>query len=244
MNSTIAIVQVRMNSQRLPGKALMPLAGLPLLQMLLLRLGRAKSVDRLVVATSTAQNDDTVASMCKEMDIACVRGSEDDVLGRFIYALEEHPATSAVRVCADNPLTDPALVDDLIKHFYRGDFDYAYNNLPECGYPDGVGAEIVSAKILRQVAHETQEPHAREHVTLHIKRHPSEFRIGRISAPEHLHHPEIRLDVDYPEDLRFLRTFCEVLPPASMPFWTTAEFIAAAESYPEIMQLRNHSILT
>ncbi len=242
MLDTIAIVQVRMNSQRLPGKALMPLAGLPLLQMLLLRLGKAKSVDRLVVATSTAQNDDALASMCKEMKIACVRGSESDVLGRFIYALEEHPATAAVRICADNPLTDPELVDDLIKHFYRGNFDYAYNNFPECGYPDGVGAEIVSAKILRQVAHKAQEPQDREHVTLYIKRHAGEFRIGRISTPAHLHRPEIRLDVDHPEDLRFLRTLCEVLPPASMPFWTTAEIIATVDKFPEIMRLRNHSM--
>jgi spore coat polysaccharide biosynthesis protein SpsF (cytidylyltransferase family) len=238
MSRTIAIIQVRMNSERLPGKAVMPVAGLPLLQMVVTRVRRAQAVERVVVATSTSASDDTIAALCEEIGVACIRGSESDVLDRFAQTLMRFPATAVVRICADNPFTDPALVDDLIRQYHRGNFDYAYNNLPDCGYPDGVGAEIVGAEVLLRLSEAALEPQDREHVTLHLKRHPKKYQILMAAAPSHLHRPEIRLDIDYPEDLRSVRALCEALPIQGLPYWPTAEIISAADKHPEVLRLR------
>jgi spore coat polysaccharide biosynthesis protein SpsF len=227
-----------MNSERLPGKAVMPVAGLPLLQMIVTRVRRAQAVERVVVATSMLPSDDTIAALCEEIGVSCVRGSERDVLDRFAQTLMRFPATAVVRICADNPFTDPALVDELVRQYQRGNFDYAYNNLPECGYPDGVGAEIIDAEALLRLSEAPLEPQDREHVTLHVKRHPKQYCIRRITAPAPLHRPEIRLDVDYPEDLRSVRALCEVMPIKALPYWTTAEIIAAVEKHPEILRMR------
>lgn len=228
-----------MNSHRFPGKAMERLAGRPLLQLLLQRVRRATAIDRLVVATSTGQGDNAIQDLCEPMGVTCVRGSEDDVLGRFMQVLDAHPAEAVIRICADNPLTDPELLDDLADHFHRGQFDYAYNNLPECGYPDGVGAEIISGPLLRQIALEAHEGPDREHVTLFVKRHRKQFRTMALQAPTTLGRPDIRLDVDYPEDFRCMQSLCAVLPSRQAPYWSTADIIAAVDGHPRILQLRH-----
>jgi spore coat polysaccharide biosynthesis protein SpsF len=183
--------------------------------------------------------DDAIEQLVQQMSLECVRGSETDVLGRFMQALEQFPSQAVVRVCADNPLTDPEQVDALVKFFWDKGCDYAYNNRPECGLPDGVGAEVVLADALRRVDQEATLAKYREHVTLYIIDHPDLFRIAQLKAPKHLWFPDIRLDVDYQEDLNFLQRLCELLPADLAPFWTVADIIKVVKGMPDILKLRH-----
>ena len=131
----VAVVQARMTSRRLPGKVLTPLAGSPVLGLVVGRLRRATRIDEVVVATSTDPSDDPVAAWCAQPGIRCHRGSLDDVLDRFLGAARASGATHVVRITADCPLIDPDLVDRVIAQALAEDLDY-------CGlageFPDGL----------------------------------------------------------------------------------------------------------
>jgi spore coat polysaccharide biosynthesis protein SpsF len=144
-----------------------------------------------------------------------------------------------VRICADNPLTDPEQVDTLVEYFENGGYDYAYSNRPECGLPCGVGAEVISASALRLVHNTATSAQHREHVTLYVLDHPAIFKIGALMAPPALRYPEFRLDVDYEEDLAFLESICALLNQAPEANWTTREIVELLLVRPELLMLRS-----
>lgn len=231
-----------MGSTRLPGKSLRPLAGRTILGLLLERLRGCRELDAVVVATSTRSIDDSIANLAESHGVPCVRGSEEDVLARFNQALSEMPAESVVRICADNPLTDPEQVDALVRFFHGRACDYAYNNRPECGLPSGLGAEIVSAGVLRRLHERVTMAVDREHVTLAILRQPNLFKIETLTAPPALSYPELRLDVDCEEDLTRLDCICRLLRPGAEPHWATSELIDLLRARPELLGTRRHDV--
>jgi spore coat polysaccharide biosynthesis protein SpsF len=239
MLKTLAVVQVRMGSSRLPGKSLRPLIGRTVLGLLLERLKRARKLDAIVVATSDRAVDNPIVSLAAQYGVQSVRGSEGDVLDRFQHAVFKVPAQMVVRICADNPLTDPEQVDTLVEYFENGGYDYAYSNRPECGLPCGVGAEVISASALRLVHNTATSAQHREHVTLYVLDHPAIFKIGALMAPPALRYPEFRLDVDYEEDLAFLESICALLNQAPEANWTTREIVELLLVRPELLMLRS-----
>lgn len=204
----VALVQARLGSTRFPGKMLAPLGGQPLLAWVLKRLQRSQRIDRLVLATSTEPRDQALIALARSLDVATFTGSESDVLGRFAVAALEHQADTVVRVCADNPFIDAAVVDQLIDFYATNDCDYACNHLDRLGsrFADGFGAEILGAPLLQQLDRETSDARHREHVTIALWDHAERYRLVAPAAPPSLAHPELRFDVDRPEDLAALET--------------------------------------
>ena len=232
MFRTIGIVQARMGSTRFPGKCLEPLwDGKSLLEIVLMRVRRAKALDLVVLATSDRSNDDELVPIAECLGIPVFRGAEQDVLSRFLGALKSFPAEAIVRICADNPLVDPVEIDNLVKFFRQSQpCDYACNDDKlDCGLPDGVGTEIFSSRTLKRLD-EIVSGELREHVANYAARHPDEFRLGRLEAQGSLKRPKIRLDVDYPEDLEFIRRLTERMEPKNAPYWTALEAIEAYDS--------------
>ena len=200
MNTAI-VVQARMGSSRLPGKVLKDIAGRPMLSYQIERLRRVKRAERIVVATTDQPADDAVERFCQKEKIACVRGSEHDVLARYHLAIERFPADVVVRITADCPLIDPAIVDEAIAAYEP---DYVSNML-ETTYPYGMAVEVFSAQALREAHREAKDPAEREHVTPFIYRHPERYRLRSLTmAPNLSHH---RWTVDTPEDLAAFRKF-------------------------------------
>jgi len=119
MGSTVAIIQARMGSSRLPGKMMMELAGTPIIEWVVRRVQGAALLDDIIVATSDADIDDGLALIAKNLGVQVFRGSEANVLDRFIKAAEYCEADTIVRICADNPLIDPGEIDRLIKFYNR-----------------------------------------------------------------------------------------------------------------------------
>ena len=157
--TTLCVIQARMGSTRLPGKVLADLGGRPMLAFMLARVAPlvGRGVEEVVVATSDGAIDEPVAEVARAAGVAAVRGSEHDVLGRYLLALEDHPADTVVRLTADCPLTDPALVSEVLALHRRAGADYTSNTLIRT-FPDGLDVEVMAAAALRTAAAEARRP--------------------------------------------------------------------------------------
>lgn len=196
---TIAIIQARMSSTRLPGKVLMPLLGEPMLARVVNRVRRA-IVDDVVVATTDGESDQVLADLCASRGWPCFRGSLNDVLDRYYRAAQNHRADIIVRVTSDCPLIEPAIIDDVVRKFQESQdsVDYAANVLPPRTFPRGLDVETFSFETLETAWRDDDNPAWREHVTPFIYRHPDRFRLLRVAAEAD--YSNFRWTVDTPED--------------------------------------------
>lgn len=192
----LVVVQARAASTRLPGKALKPLAGVPMLSYLLRRLQAGALDATLCLATTTRSDDDALAALASGLGASVVRGEEEDVLARYLLCLDRFPAAGAVRVTADNPFTSLEILRLALEGLTLG-ADYV--GLPE-GCPYGVGVDAFRADTLRGVAATASDPAEREHINLHIVRHPERYGIHIPTIPQTWRRPDIRLTVDTAED--------------------------------------------
>jgi spore coat polysaccharide biosynthesis protein SpsF len=213
----VCLVQARMGSRRFPGKMMADLCGHPVLHWVLTRLARARRIDRLILATTRESDDDALVALARDHGVDIHRGSTDDVLDRFAAAARTVGAETVVRVCADNPLVAPEVVDAAIEAFADSRPDYAFNHVPRLGLDivDGLGAEVLDAGLLANLADRATEPMEREHVTKFIWDRADEFRILAVTCRSDWRADgrPIRLDVDRPADLEFLRHLCRGMTP-------------------------------
>ncbi len=203
---TVAVIQARMGSSRLPGKMLLSLKGEPLIKWVVERVKLSALVDELIVAIPNSEKDDLLYAYLKTLSVSVFRGSEENVLDRFYAAALQANATTVVRVCADNPLIAPTEIDNLISFFTKHPCDYCYNHIPNKNkYPDGLGAEILSMELLSKIRREATSQRNLEHCLTYITDNPGDFKIETFDPADiRLHHPEIKLDVDTLEDLQLL----------------------------------------
>jgi spore coat polysaccharide biosynthesis protein SpsF len=224
----VAIIQGRMSSSRLPGKILADIVGQPMLARVFARTSRAVTVTETIFATTTDASDDPVAEYCDWSGIPVRRGSLYDVLDRYYQSAKDAKADVVVRITADCPVIDPALIDDVVNavisnqsSMISGQIDFAANRLPPPWgrtYPIGLDTEVCTFAALERAWTEAKEPQHREHVmpyfyenvklvtenrTLQTGTSPRSFNIAL------LHHVtdfgDYRWTVDTPEDLDFMR---------------------------------------
>ena len=226
-------MQARTGSTRLPGKVLKEVCGRTLLEHQMERMLRARSLDRLVVATTTSPADDAIADLVRARGWACHRGSETDVLSRYAQAARAERAGVVVRMTMDCPLIDPDVVDAVVGRMRRGAFDFVTNNL-EPSFPHGLDVEAFSRLTLDAADREAVEPFEREHVSPFVRDRPGRFRLDNVRSPAALHHH--RWTVDYPEDLELVRAVYEALyRPGG--FFTTADVLALLAQRPDLPKL-------
>lgn len=197
----VAIIQARMGSTRLPGKVLAPLAGRPVLGWVTRALQSCGQIDEVVVATTTEGSDDPIERYAAEGPVRCVRGPEDDVLARYLLALDAAPADAVVRITADCPLIDPALVD-LVAAAWRHDptWDYVATTLHR-SLPRGLDVELVSSVTLRGLDAVATDHH-RRHVTSHLYTVPEGRRLlGLVVSPPA---DDLRVTLDTEQDWELL----------------------------------------
>src|SRR5262249_29855404 len=195
-----AIVQARVGSTRLPGKALLDIAGRPMVAHVLERALAIDGVDGVVLATTADPADNTLADFARRHGIPCTRGSQNDVLDRFHQAVNEHPADVIVRVTADCPLLDPRVSGLVLAEYLRraGDVDYVSNVHPPTS-PDGLDTEVFSRQALERAWRDADRASDREHVTSYIWRNAGSFRIANVATePSRAH---MRWTVDERADL-------------------------------------------
>ena len=224
----VAIVQARMGSTRLPNKALKAIEQKSMMELLLSRLSKAKEINQIVVATSTNENNDPLEELVQSLGYSCFRGSEADVLSRYLGAAEMVGADVVIRITGDCPLVDPELVDLMVKQFLAEDVDY-YSNIDPPSYPDGLDIEIFKFSALKRALHETQESFDHEHVTPYI-RNSGKFKTACYKNEEDL--STLRWTVDEEEDF-------EVIAGVFKHFWPDIYFswkdvLKLSQSHPNL----------
>lgn len=212
---TVAIIQARLSSSRLPGKVLLPLADRPVLEWVA-RAGQAiPAIDAVVLATSDQPDDDAVAAWAADYGIACHRGPLDDVLARFALAAQAEDADIILRLTGDCPLLDPQVCGQVLALLKRQGLDYASNTVPQT-WPDGLDCEAFTRAALETARTEATAPADREHVTPFIRERHDRFRSGGLPCPLPGLHNE-RWTLDERHDLDFLTQVTALLPDSSRP---------------------------
>jgi len=236
---TICIVQARMGSRRFPGKVLRPLCGKPVLGWVIDRLGRSVKSDGMVIATSENPADVEIADFAKGVGVPCFRGSEADVLGRFLQAAEAFDAARVVRVNADNPLVDPFYVDRLVDAMKGSPMDYISYRLRD-GTPVMLTAlsffaEIMTFDCLRRAGATIADPSEREHVTLGIYRRPEVFSVDWLQVPDYCSDRRLRFTLDTQDDLSLLEEIGALLGPGFQEV-TAEEVVRIAGERPALLR--------
>lgn len=196
-----------MQSRRLPGKVLMPVAGRPLLQLVVERVRLAGSLDTIVVASGDVPANRPIAELARAIGVRCFLGSEEDVLDRFVAAAAGSAADVVVRVTADNPLTDPAVIDALVDRLGTTNGDLVVTR----DLIDGAESEATTFAALQRAARVAETPMDREHVTLVMKTKRELFSVVHWPAPAELRRPDLSVTVDTQADLEKLQAVCESL---------------------------------
>ncbi len=225
-----------MASTRLPGKVLADIEGSPMLARVVVRAQRARTLNEIVVATSTDRDDDQIQELCAERGYACFRGDPMDVLDRIYQAARIHRAKVVVRLTADCPLIDPEVIDETVIAFLEAEppVDFAANRLPgRRSSPIGLDTEVCWMAALERAWRGADLPHQREHVMPYLYDHPGRFRTLLIwNHADHSHH---RWTVDTPEDLELVRRIYERFDGRDAFAWT--EILGLFEREPSLANL-------
>lgn len=214
---TVAIIQARMGSTRLPGKVLLTLGTKSVLSWVIERVSLARQVQQVVVATTNSPADEPIAELCRAHGIACFRGHEHDVLKRFVDAAQAFRADQVIRVNADNPLIDPAFVDTLCEELSASGAEYI-SYATAAGRPVMLTAlsffaEALTAPCLLRADREMSSPPAREHVTIGIYQAPEQYRVRFLPVPACCNDSRLRFTLDTQADLDLLREIVTAMGP-------------------------------
>jgi spore coat polysaccharide biosynthesis protein SpsF len=239
----VVVIQARMGSSRLPGKVLEDLGGEPVLAWSVERCRLARGVSEVVVATTTAATDEPIVELCRTRRWACFRGSEDDVLSRYVGAARAHRSDVVVRVTSDCPFVDPAIVESVVAPLLEQpeSIDYASTGLPPLTYPVGLSAEALHADVLERADRRGRDARDREHVTFYVYTHPAEHALLRVPHGDDLSHH--RWTIDTPDDLALARALvAEIGGAARLRTMRWAELVEVVRRRPDISALNAHVV--
>jgi spore coat polysaccharide biosynthesis protein SpsF len=193
-----------MGSTRLPGKAMLYVENdKTVLYFVIKQLQNCKLIDKIIVATTTLEDDNKIADFSKDLGIDCFRGSSNNVLDRYYQCAKKYSVLTIVRVPSDKPLIDPEIVDNVVSVFRNNSYDYITNFLSNPTFPSGTEVEIFSINALKKVWEKAKLPSEKEHVTPYFVNHEDEFKITHIENSENISH--LRWAVDKMEDLKLVR---------------------------------------
>lgn len=232
----VAIIQARVGSTRLPGKVLLDLAGKTALDHMFGRVKRAKTLDEVWLATTDKPADDVLEKWAVVSGFPCFRGSEQDVLERYLQTARRAKAEVVIRVTSDCPLMDPAIIDLVVSGFLSGGSDYTSNVHPAT-YPDGQDVEVFSLAVLERAGLNTKLNSEHEHVTAYIWKHPEIFKIQNIS-----HEPDLsahRWTLDTPADYELLKLIFEEIKRRQI-FGTMEEVLEILKDHPQWSGINSH----
>jgi len=235
-----AILQARVGSSRLPAKVMAPIMGKPLISHIVERVRASKCVKRIILATTKLKEDDKLNDLAAKMGIMCFRGEDNDVLARFYGAATEFDLQLILRVCCDNPFTDPVIIDELCQKFFEVNADYVSTSI-ERSFPLGMDLEVFTFEALRSAFQNATLNYEREHVTPYIYKHPELFKLFFLKAEGKLKRPELRLTVDTDKDLALARRIYQQLYRHGKIFHID-EIIDFVDDHPRLQSINAHIV--
>lgn len=233
--NTIAIIQARMSSTRLPNKVLLTIKNKPLLWYVITRCKWAKKIQNVIVATSTDRSDDPIKKFCRNEKIPIIRGPLENVLERYYLSAIRHESDVIVRITGDCPLIDGTLLDLGLTKFFEEKTDYL-SNITIRTFPRGFDFEIFTFEALETTYNNAKDIPEKEHVTPYIYRNnPGMFRIADFTQPTDK--SKYRITVDTPEDFELIKILIEKYHADSKNY---KEIISLLDKHPEISRINQH----
>jgi spore coat polysaccharide biosynthesis protein SpsF len=239
MPRIIASIEARMGSSRLPGKVLADICGQPALTRLVRRLRRCTTLHDIILATSVSPTDDVLAAWAQAEQVPIYRGSEDDVLRRVVAAQRTMAADIVVEITGDCVLLDPDIIDLGVTTFLANDCDVV-TNARQPSFPMGVDVQVYRLSALAEVERTVHDAAVREHVSLYFYEHPERYRIVHLCAPRRWYGPSYRLQLDYPEDLRFITEVYGRLAPQYGDAFGLDEIMDVLRREPSLLTINQH----
>jgi spore coat polysaccharide biosynthesis protein SpsF len=233
--TVVATIEARMTSKRLPGKVMANCRGISMLERLATRLRSVSNIDEVLIATTTNSEDDIVVELASNLGVRFFRGSEDNVFDRVIQAATFAGADTVVEITGDCPLLDPVLVEQMVEIFRCNSIDYL-SNCESPSFPAGMEIQVVSLQALIKSYQMTNSVLDREHVTLHIRKNPQQFRQMHLIAPLSLRFPELSVTLDESADLEVIRAVIENLE-TSNPLFGCEDIVQFLNQNPDIAKL-------
>lgn len=214
--NTVAIIQARMGSTRLPGKVMKRLGSRTVLGHVIHRAQAMASVTQVIVATTVQVEDDPICYEANRYNVPYYRGSVDHVLSRYYEASKQCKVDNIVRITSDCPLIDPALSSNVIAHFLDSHYDYSSTGLSHT-FPRGLDTEVFTFEALERAYFHATKPYEFEHVTPYIYLNPGQFRV--YAYPNDCNQSQYRITLDTIEDWRLLSIIANELDTGSMIYW-------------------------
>ena len=236
---TVAIIQARMGSTRLPGKILKDLMGKTVLQHVIERVQQVKSIDEIIIATTSLDQDDVVVDEAVKRGVNYFRGSENDVLARYYGAAKDNNADIVVRITSDCPLIDPFVTGTIVNFFKDNEiYDIVTNagsDLSKRTYPRGLDSEIFSFNALEQAYKQADKQYQREHVTPYIyeKNSMKYFYKNTVDYSKH------RWTLDTDEDFELIKEIYRQLYRGEHDFYLQ-DIISLFAKYPDMININAH----
>jgi spore coat polysaccharide biosynthesis protein SpsF len=231
----VCIIEARFRSTRLPGKVLKPILGKPMLELMIERLKRARTIDGIVVATTDQPADDGIAKLAQRLNVGVFRGSEEDVLARVLGAARAYQADVIVETTGDCPLHDPAIIDMVVSDFRIGGADFVSNVL-KYTTPRGTDVRVFTTRALDEINRTSTDPADHEHVSLHFWEHPEKYILRDVLFGLPARAAQLRLTVDTPEDFELVRQVYETLYPTK-PDFTLTDVLELFVQQPELSMI-------
>ncbi len=235
---TVAIIQARMGSTRLPGKVLKTLCGYSVLSHVIERVRQAREIDDIIIATTVAEADEAIAAEALRCGAKKFRGSIEDVLSRYYLAATENAADIVVRITSDCPLIDPHVVDEIVGFFKQGSFDIVSNagsDMARRTYPRGLDTEVFSYEALRGAYQNADKLYQREHVTPYIYEHAARVQYYR-GDTDHSRH---RWTLDTLEDWRLIEKLYGYLYQGRHDFYL-ADILTVMDAHPDLFEINKY----
>ncbi len=194
-----------MGSDRLPGKVLKKINGRPMLEYVINRVKLSKNLDKVILAIPSASQDDILFKLAKKLNTICIRGSEKNVLSRYLKAAKGTNTDVIIRITADAPLIDPRIIDEMLDSFEKEKCDYLINDVRHKGHPRGFDVDVFFTKCLEKTSKLANTDYHKEHITTFMLDHPEIFKVRYYKAPKNLCRPNYRLCVDEKLDLILIK---------------------------------------
>jgi spore coat polysaccharide biosynthesis protein SpsF (cytidylyltransferase family) len=242
MTKYLASIQVRLNSSRLPKKALEKIAGFNSIEWMILRLEKSDRIDKLVVATTTSEMDNPIEDLCKSLKVDCFRGSEEDVLNRISQMLKYYDYENHLEFYGDSPFPDPNMVDDFILKYEEGGKLFL-SNTHKTTYPPGFEIIIYKASELIDLEENKEAANLnRSHCGVNLLNHLKDQNpkgIELIEAPDNRHFPELHFELDTQEDLETLNAIVPIIQNEHGNFFSIDEALMTSQNNIKIFSKNN-----